>query len=170
MNNRLENNKTVDIQALTKLVEETFNYDAEVLEVARYLILRSNMLELAMRSFDLGNTEVQGIAPEQIMLVREYESGFLNNKFYIDHFSIIKAMSFSDDCILNSRSLYLERSKEDISYGKIVRELMPQRFQSLTTLCYLAKGASEAKRFDFLMRPIIQVSEIEDQYFRKYGL
>lgn len=156
-------------QTLIEVIEK-FMPDAEVRDVGMYVVFRNHLLQMAERAVDLDQVEVTNVAPEQLKMAMSYDSGLVNNKFYIENFAVIKALISMDELILHSRGFHLRNAKDDAHSRQVVRDLLPNRFCGLSTIVMLKYGMDRAKAFDVAMRSIITLTDDELEFMRQHGV
>ena len=155
---------------MDKIVEliNDFMPDPEVNEVAIFCVSRYALAESAEQGVSTKRTEVS-VSPEQVKLVLQYDSNMARNKFYTENYGILKLLLAQEEIFLNSRSYHLARSKENLATsGRVVRDLTVNRLGILTMIVLLDSGAEKAKKFDFMLRGLITLTDAENEYFKKY--
>lgn len=155
---------------LARLIEESFE-DPEVKEVGMYIMSRLLLSEVAIKGLMTGRTNV-GVLPEALALALQYDANVTDNSFYIKNFAVIKIQISMDEIKLSSQRLKLQYGvdKNDVNMLRSAMYLIQNKYDSLTTVAFLYKGAKFAKEFDFKLRAITTLSDQEIQFFESKGV
>lgn len=159
-----------DIQLL-KLLREYLDEGSEAYGVAEYCITNISVTKAATAAFHNPSLTNIPIPPESIILMNDYQSMVVNNKFYHTHFNALTSALTMESIRSHSLSKHLLRSSEGHKESEgIVRELQAQRFEVLTLIVLWDKGIEKAKEFDFFFRKAVSLNDQEKRYFEKHGV
>lgn len=154
------------------LINESFQEEPQMFELAMYAVSRLNLTDALMRSVLTLDTEVKNIPPESLELVLRYENGLTMNKFYQEYFGPIKTVLTIDEVKLNTLVKYLDigEKKDNILFMKSAKALMLTRFDVLTTIAFLWKGMDFAEEFDLKLRVQVQLPSEYEKFFEERGV
>lgn len=156
---------------MVRLLEESFE-DPEVREVAMYIMSRLLLSEVAIKGMMAGRTEV-GVLPEALSMALQYDANVVDNSFFIKNFAVIKIQISMDEVKLHTQRLKLQYGLEKNNDEHLLRSAMymiQNKYDSLTTVAFLYKGAQFAKEFDFKLRSITMLSDQELRFFESKGV
>lgn len=134
----------------------------EVYEVMMYII-HSDTVMMAAEGANINNAKaVQGVPPESLMLMDQYASGMVRNKFYHENYAAISIAVARDH--IRSKVLFSAAMGADkgLSHGEVIaRDLIANRYDALGTVVFCHLGYSKCYEFELRFRAIIKASPEE---------
>lgn len=162
----------MDSAAVTKVIDDFFKEDPEIYEVAMYVNSTMAINYEVLRSMMMNETEVKNIPPEAYHLMKRFDNGLTQNRFWHENFGPLKAQLAIIDIKLNSMRMYAAygEQKGDMNALKQVRAILLSQVDALTMLAFLWKGVQFAEEFDAKVRIAFQLSPEHEKYFTEKGI
>jgi len=163
---------TLENKHIAQIIKEHFEEEPEVYEVAMYALSVLTVNDAVLRGMMSNLTEVQGIPPESIHIMKRFDNGLTLNKFWISNFAPIKMQLAMDDIKLNSMSHYInygEQSKDKQAFEH-ARAILLSRCDVLTMIAFIWKGVKYAEDFDAKFRISLALSDKHKSFFESKGI
>lgn len=166
------------MMTMTSFFKNPDGSDDDVFEVVMYALSCIMLNDLTVKAIALDATEVRGIPPEALTLVKAYDDGLIRNEFWASNFVPIKSQLTLDnvksETLLQYQRAYDamkgEDPAQDLRLLKQMRAIMLSRFDVLTTIAFYYKGIQFANEFDFKFRESVQLLPEMDALLKENGL
>lgn len=163
----------MDQDKFIKIIDEAFEDDQEVREVAMYALSTLTINESIVRSIGQQTKNAMAeVPPEAYILMKRYDNGMIHNEFWQQHFVAIKSQLALDDIKLNTMASYILyfEAKKDIRALQQVRAMQLARFDVFTLIAMFYKGVTFAEEFDAKVRIVVEINEQHNAFFKRNGL
>lgn len=167
----------MDNQSLIKVISDHFQESPDVYETCMYAMSALNINDAVMIGMMSKSTEVKGIPPESYALMKRFDNGLTNNKFWLENFAPIKMIMALADIKLETQSHYINFAENNNNGErerklalKAVRGILMARCDVLTVIAFLWKGIHFAEDFDAKFRMAFQLTPEHEKYFSDRGI
>lgn len=161
----------MDSLTAIKVIEDNFT-DSEVKEVAFYSLSALTVDDALISALGAGLTEVKGIPPEALLLIKRYDNGLIKNDFWQENYVPIKSQLALADIKLNTYLKYAKfyGDRKDKMALKQMRAILLSRMDVLTTIAFFWKGVEFAEEFDSKFRLAVQLPAEYVDFFTNEGI
>lgn len=151
---------------IIELLQETFT-EPEILDIAMYIMSSQALGEAAQQGLMGNYKEVKGIPPQIVDVVSRYDAALTNNKFYLEHYPIIRAFTIFDKIKLSAigKLAVVGEKEDDKSAIKALEHMIYSKMDSLVVVAFLWKGYEFACDFLAKLRLIVEISPMLETYF-----
>lgn len=154
--------------AILKLIGEEFT-DPDVMDTALYVLAAQAIGEAAQQGILSGKIFVENLPAQTLEIAYRYESGLVKNKFFLEHFLVIRSLVVMDKMKLSITSKLLgivNHAEKEKDIYKAIWHLMYAKMDALIMIAFLWKGYEYAVDFAAKMKVVIRIPEALEDYLK----
>lgn len=153
---------------LLQLIEDTFT-EADVKNIAYYIISSLAVGEAINMSFAMGLNTVESLPPQNLDIVYKYDSGLTGNPFFLQHYGVIKSMIGIDRVKMTASNelLRMAGEKDCKRCYEAVHEMFTSKLDSLILLTLLWKGYDFSVDFACKLKLVVDLPQEVKDYFKE---
>lgn len=153
---------------ILKLIGEEFT-DPDVMDTALYVLAAQAIGEAAQQGIIANKVFVEGLPAQTLEIAYRYESGLVRNKFFLEHYLVIRSLVVMDKMKLSVMSKLLgliNHAENEKDIYKALWHLLYAKMDALIMVAFLWKGYDYAVDFATKLKVITEVPEELENYIR----
>lgn len=153
---------------ILRLIGEEFT-DPDVMDTALYILSAQAISEAANKGILSGKMFVEGLPAQALEIAYRYESGLVKNKFFLEHYLILRSIVVLDKIKLSTSAKLIgivNHAENEKDIYKAIWHLMYAKLDSLTMIAFLWKGYDYAVEFSAKLKVLIDVPEELEEMFK----
>lgn len=153
---------------ILKLIGEEFT-EADVMDTALYVLAAQAIGEAAQQGIIANKVFVEGLPAQTLEIAYRYESGLVRNKFFLDHYLVIRSLVVMDKMKLSVMSKLLgliNHAENEKDIYRALWHLLYAKMDALIMIAFLWKGYDYAVDFAAKLKVITEVPEELEEYIK----
>lgn len=154
--------------AILKLVGEEFT-DPDVMDTALYVLSAQAIGEAAQQGIVSRKIFVKNLPAQSLEVAYRYESGLVKNKFFLEHFLIIRSFVVMDKMKLSIISKLLgivNHAEKEKGIYEAIWHLMYSKMDTLIMIAFLWKGYDYAVDFAAKLKVATRIPDELEEYLK----
>lgn len=154
--------------AILKLIGEEFT-DPDVMDTALYVLAAQAIGEAAQQGIVSNKVFVENLPAQTLEIAYRYESGLVRNKFFLEHFLVIRSFVVMDKMKLSVISKLLglvNHAEKEKDLYKAIWHLLHAKMDALIMIAFLWKGYDYAVDFAAKLKVVTRIPEELESYLK----